>query len=69
MAMPDSQLYPWNFRREAANENKQFKKKQKYGYLIYTLSEKYFKGTVVNLALASLYRGSLEITLTVSLNK
>ena len=44
-------------------ENKKFKK-QKHGYLIYTWSDKAFKGTIVNQALPSLHGGSLEITLT-----
>ena len=37
-------------------------------YLIHSLSDKSFKGTVVNLAVSSLHRGSLEQTLTVPLN-
>ena len=40
--------------------------KQKHGYLIHTLSDKVFKGTVVNRALPSLDVGSLTV-LTVPL--
>ena len=36
--------------------------KQKHGYLIHILSDKAFKGTVVNLAMTSLHVGSHEIT-------
>ena len=35
-------------------------KKQKHGYLIHTLSDKVFKGNLVNRALPSLLGGSLE---------
>ena len=40
-------------------------KKRKYGYLVRPRSDKACNGTVVNRALTSLQRGSLEITLTV----
>ena len=53
-----------NCRRETANENKAFKE-TKHGYLLCTVSDKAFKGTIVNRALSYLYGGSLEITLTV----
>ena len=42
-------------------------KKQKYLCIIHTLSEKAFKGTVVNQTLPSLHEGSLAILLTVPL--
>ena len=41
--------------------------KEKHGVLIYTCSDKAFKGTVVNLALPSLHGGLLEIARTVPL--
>ena len=44
-------------------------KKQKHGYLIYTWSDKAFKGAVVNRTLPFLHGGSLEITLTVPLKQ
>ena len=44
-------------------------KKQKKLYLIHSLSDKAFKGTVVNRALPSLHGGLLEITLTVPVEK
>ena len=43
-------------------------KTQKHWYIIYTWSDKAFMGTVVNRALPSFQRGSLEITLTVPYN-
>jgi len=49
-----------HFRRETANENKQFNLKHKKYNLI-------FKGTVVNRALPYLHGGSLEVMLTVPL--
>ena len=44
-------------------------KKRKYGYVIHTWSDNAFKSTFVNRALTSLNEGSLEISLTVPLNK
>ena len=49
---------------EKPHENKLF---EKYGYLMHTRSDKAVVGTVVNRALPSLHKGSLEITLTVPL--
>ncbi len=42
---------------------------QKHGVLIQTWSEKAFKGIPLNRVLQFLYVGSLEITLTVPLNR
>ena len=61
--------YASHFRREPANENKQFKELKKHEYLVHTWSDKALKGTVVNRALAFLHGDSLEITLTVPLSK
>ncbi len=41
---------------------------KKYGYLIHTLLDKAFKGTLVNRASPSLHEVSLEITHTVPLS-
>ena len=53
------------FRRESENEKK--KKLIKPKHLIHTWSDKAFKSSVVNLALSSLHKRSLEITFTVPL--
>ena len=50
--------------RRTTPENKQIKKENMN---IYILSDKAFKGTIVNQALPSLHGGSLEILLTVPL--
>ena len=55
------------FRRESENEKKNNLIKPKHGYLIHTWSDKAFKSSVVNLALSSLHKRSLEITFTVPL--
>ena len=58
-----------HFRREIANENKQFKETYTWIPSSYSWSDKAFEETAANRALPSLHRGSLEITLTVLLNK
>ena len=45
-----------------------YQKKQKHGYIICILSDKGFKGTVVNRTLSSLHGVLLEITPTVIFN-
>ena len=52
---------------EKLTGKKQFLSKKRQ-YLPHFLSDKSFKDTVLNRALPSLHRGSLEITLTVPLN-
>ena len=50
---------------ETAKEKKSLKK-QKHGYLIQNLTDKAFKGTVVNRALTFMHKGLFESTPSVS---
>ena len=56
-----------HYRRETANENKQFKATRLLISNLYLIRDKGFKGTVLNWTLLSLHGGSLKLTLTVPL--